>query len=470
MDKKILIVEDEPLQRQMLETLITRKLEFKSITAHNGRDALDVLKNKAENSIALIIMDLNMPIMSGQEALPLIVQSYPHIPVIVLTGSTDIKDAVNAMKAGATDFLAKPYEGDRMVTTIKNAMKISFLKQEVTLLKKTQNGTHLFTDMIGHDGGLNKTITMGRKVASSDISTLITGPTGAGKEILARAIHGESHRGAHPFIAVNCGAIPAQLIESTLFGHEKGAFTGATEEARGKFREAEGGTIFLDEIGELPMDAQVKLLRVLQQKEVEVVGKAAAIPINVRVLSATNRNLAEEVQQNRFREDLYFRLNVLEMHLPALRDRKQDIPQLVQHFIMRFCAHNDCIPPTISDSAHDLLIAYHWPGNVRQLENTIHRAIALSDQKTLILSDFEHLLRHENDHTTEHHPDIATNRTITHNPYMTQHGDFKTIETLEHDAMRAALEHFDGNITAAATALGIAKSTFYRKMKAHNSP
>ncbi len=462
MFNKVLIVEDETLQRQMLEQLVKRKLTLIPVPARNGREALDILA-KNDDTFSLIIMDLNMPVMSGEEALPIINQQYPHIPIIMLTGSKDTQDAVNAMKNGATDFITKPFEADRMVITIENALKLNTLKQEVTRLKQEKYGTFKFESLIGHTDGLRDCINMGRKVAASDIPALITGPTGSGKEIFSRAIHGESKRANKPFIAVNCGAIPSQLVESTLFGHEKGAFTGATEKVLGKFREADDGTIFLDEIGELPLEAQVKLLRVLQQKEVETVGAAHPTPINIRIISATNRDLAQEVKNGNFREDLYFRLNVLEIKLPSLHERKDDILPLARHFIQRFCAQEARIPIDISDEAANILKSYDWPGNVRQLENAINRAIVLCENKELSPSHFKNLTTSPIKETPlQTHPNSIISNHNT--PYTNADGSLKTMEQIEREAMQEAMKKHNQNITQAAKALNIAKSTFYRKM------
>lgn len=458
MSKPILIVEDDPLQRQMLSTLLRRKLDFESHGAEHGRKALDILESEDNGTIKLIIMDLDMPVMNGMETLKIINQQYPSIPVIMLTGSKDIDDAVTAMKAGATDFLTKPYEGDRMATTVKNALKISILSKEVSRLKSEKEGTFTFENLIGHDGGLMPVVNIGRKAASSDIPVLITGETGTGKEVFAQAIHGESTRAGKPFIAVNCGAIPSQLVESTLFGHEKGAFTGATEKTIGKFREADGGTIFLDEVGELPLDTQVKLLRVLQQKEVEPVGAGKPIDVNVRIISATNRNLEEEIKNGNFREDLFFRLNVLQIELPPLRERKEDILALTNHFIERFCSNEGGMLKDIPDNVMQSLITNDWPGNVRQLENTINRAMVMSEGSVL---ETPNLNSSEiiNEQAVITAPQKGNIQIIYTN------GDFKTVDEIEHDAMQLALEHFNGNITQSAKALGMAKSTFYKKMK-----
>ncbi len=460
MTHPVLIVEDDEMQRQMLSTLLRRKLDFGSCEAENGHEALEILESDISRTIKLIILDLNMPVMGGLETLEILRQKHPSIPVIMLTGSTDITDAVKAMKLGAIDFLHKPYEGDRMVVTVRNALRISTLTKEVSRLKSEKDGTFTFENLIGHDDGLSSVVNIGRKAAAADIPVLITGETGTGKEVFAEAIHGEGGRTGKPFIAVNCGAIPSQLVESTLFGHEKGAFTGATEKTIGKFREAEGGTILLDEVGELPLDTQVKLLRVLQQKEVEPVGAGKPLPINVRVISATNRDLQEEVTEGNFREDLFFRLNVLQIELLPLRDRKQDIPALASHFIERFCVNEGGVPKDMSAATEKQLMNYDWPGNVRQLENAISRAMVVSDGNILDIEDLTGLTSGSEsrsvNNATHHHKDIRI---------ISSDGDFKTVDEIEQEAMQLALDHFDHNITQAAKALGMAKSTFYKKMK-----
>lgn len=462
MTKPILIVEDDFLQRQMLSTLLLRKLNYGSHTAENGKQALEILHEDTSHTIKLIILDLEMPILNGMATLEILVKKYPYIPVIMLTGSNDVAEVVNAMKLGAVDFVTKPYEGERMMVTVKNALKISLLSKEISRLKKQTEHKSGFDTLIGHDGGLSPVISLARKASVCDISVLITGETGTGKEVLANAIHGQSARSGKPFVAINCGALPSQLIESTLFGHEKGAFTGATEKVMGKFREAEGGTIFLDEIGELPLDAQVKLLRVLQQKEVEPVGGSKAIPVNVRIISATNRDLQKDVMQGKFREDLLFRLNVLELRMPALRERRQDIPELVDHMIDRFCVNEGRVPKTVSNESLKFLISYDWPGNVRQLENTINRAIVISDGNVLELSDFSVLLSGQVYQAPSQPKDEANSVSIT---VISDDGTFKTMDSIEKEAIFLTLDHFDHNITQCAKALNIAKSTFYKKKK-----
>ena len=462
MTQSVLIVENDRTQRQMLASLLQDKLDYKSRTAGNGREALEMLETDTEKTIKLIILDLNMPVMGGMETLEIVHQKYPLIPVIILTGNNDIEMAVQAMKLGAVDFLTKPYEKNRIMITIRNALKINTLSKEISRLKNEKDGTFTFENLIGHDRGLLSVVSTGRKAAASDIPVLITGETGTGKEVFAKAIHGKSARNGKAFITINCGAIPTQLVESVLFGHERGAFTGATEKTIGKFREAEDGTIFLDEVGELPLDTQVKLLRVLQQKEVEPVGATKPVPVNIRIISATNRDLETEIEKRNFREDLFFRLNVLQVGLPPLRNRKKDIPLLISHFIERFCAVNGCAFKDISDPAVKKLSVFEWPGNIRQLENTINRAMVMSDNNILDIEDFSTFSSNTKDF--EISPPENAAKKLQDIRVLKNDSEFKTVNEIEQEAMALALEHFNQNITRAAKALGMAKSTFYKKM------
>lgn len=461
MPKPILIVEDDPLQQQMLGTMILRKIGCESHKAHNGRQALDILQDDKNREIALVIMDLHMPVMGGLESLTIIKQTYPTLPVIMLSGSRDADEIVEAMKLGATDFINKPYEPERLQVTIKNTLKMSALSTEITRLRNEKDGTFKFENLIGFETDLSTSVHEARKAAGSDIQVLITGETGTGKEIFAKAIHGESARAGKSFIAVNCGAIPAQLVESTLFGHEKGSFTGAINKSLGKFREADGGTIFLDEIGDLPLDTQVKLLRVLQQKEVEPVGAGHPVPVNVRIISATHHDLKKAVAEGRFREDLYFRLNVLHLHIPPLRERKKDIPLLAQYFIRKICAQENIGFKSLTKDALDFLQNEKWSGNVRQLENALHRAIILSEGN--IISEEHFSSDPQNSVTTAQLAISHENKSVI-TPFRAD-GSFKTPEEIESELIHIALTHHDGNITQAAKAIGMAKSTFYKKMK-----
>jgi DNA-binding NtrC family response regulator len=462
MSTTILVVDDDPVQRRMLSTLIRKRFGYDIREAENGHEALTALRTAESGTVQLVVLDIMMPIMDGMETLEILAQQYPGLPVIMLTGKTDVRDAVEAMRLGATDFMLKPFDAERMSATIRNALKIGMMEREISRLKKKDEGLLSFEDLIGYDHGLSEQVRIGRKAAASDIPVFLSGETGVGKDIFARALHGESMRGGGPFIAINCGAIPQTLIESVLFGHEKGAFTGAVAKTAGKFREADGGTIFLDEVGELPLDAQVKLLRVLQQKEVEPVGAGTTVPVNVRIVSATNRDLAQDVRAGRFREDLFFRLNVLPISLPPLRQRKTDISALTQHFIERFCAGEGKPLKDISSSALRALSSYSWPGNIRELENTIHRALILSEGPVLEEGDFP-LGKAEtlSDGTAVSAP-LPPVPSLS---LFTQEGKMKSLEDIEQEAMLFALRHAGHNITEAARLLGMAKSTFYRKLK-----
>ena len=462
MKTKILLAEDDALQRQMIARLIEKQLGFDVVQAIDGRMALSILDECAPDDIRLVVLDVNMPGMGGIEALQAIRRRFPRLPVIMLTASHETDLVVQAMRGGAKDFLDKPPEPERLRVSIENALRLSVLEKEVTRLKRREEDSYSFENLVGASSGLAEVVKVGRKAAQSDIPVLLTGETGVGKEVLARAIHGESQRTGKPFVAVNCGAIPENLVESTLFGHEKGAFTGAIAKAQGRFREAEGGTIFLDEIGELPLDAQVKLLRTLQQKEVMPVGGARALKTDVRVISATNRNLEAEVAAGRFRGDLYFRLNVLQIRMPSLRERRTDIPSLAQHFVER-CAVAESLPlKDISADALEALAALDWPGNIRELENTIHRAMILSEGKALALEDFQM-------------PQMATAGPGTRPPaaadgaqslsLLDAAGNLRSLSDIEAEVIAFSLSHTKNNITRAATALGMSKSTFYRKLQ-----
>ncbi len=447
MSTTILLVEDDPLLQEMM-SLTLKKIGYAVRICGDARAALIQLQSK---DFSLALLDIGLPgDINGLELLDMIKQRNPSLPVVMLTGNQDIETVIKAMQLGAYDYLSKPVDRDRLKVVITNALKTSLLEKEITRLKRVESGVFTFENLIGFETGLANVVRMGRRAAGADIPVLITGETGTGKEVFARAIHGESHRAGKPFVAVNCGAIPANLIESTLFGHEKGAFTGAVAKSIGKFREADGGTIFLDEIGDLPLEAQVKLLRVLQQKEITPVGADYSVPINVRVLSATHHDLEQDIVNGKFREDLFFRLNVLCIHMPALKDRADDIPALAQHFIERFAASENRSLKTLLPDAIDLLKSRAWPGNVRALENTIHRTMVMSDSAQLSATDFFAPLEKEK----------TSDFSITNTK-----GAPRLLADVERDALQHALQHYDGNVTQAAISLGLAKSTFYRKLK-----
>ena len=456
MSNAVLIVDDDRTERRLIGLTLRNTVELVIREAENGKEALRALERDKEQAIKLIILDLDMPVMGGMETLEVIAQDYPHVPVIILTSSASPENTVQAMKLGATDFLAKPVENARLDVSVRNALKLSLMSKELSRLKRQVDDSMYFSDLIGAEGGLADNIKTGKKAAACELPVLITGETGTGKEMFARAVHGESNRKGQPFIAVNCGAIPENLVESILFGHEKGAFTGALQKAVGKFQEANGGTIFLDEIGDLPLDAQVKLLRALQQKEVEPVGASRPVPVDVRVVSATHRDLAKDVRQGRFREDLYFRLNVLHIDLPPLRARKDDIQPMTEYFMEQYCANNRVLPKDITEDGMKKLRHHVWPGNVRELENVINRAMALCDDKKLDADHFSF-----NDMVAEK---VAIQDEDVINP-MNPDGSFKTLQELEQEIVSIALAHHDNNITKTARILGIAKSTLYSKIE-----
>jgi DNA-binding NtrC family response regulator len=462
MTHTILIAEDDPVQRSMIAMLLTKKLGYEVIQTSNGKEAWQYIQKSNIGEIAAVLMDIAMPEMDGFEALAEIRKYRPDLPVVMLTGNDDTSVAVRAIKEGASDFIVKPPVPAAIDVALKNAIKIASLSQEIARLKRDKEGALLFSDLIGSEGGLREAVAFGRKAAASDVPVLVMGETGSGKELFARALHGQSRRVGAPFIAINCGALPENLVESILFGHEKGSFTGAITRTIGKFREAEGGTIFLDEIGELPLDAQVKLLRVLQQKEVEPVGAGKPVKINVRIISATNRDLKADVKEGRFREDLFFRLNVLPITLPPLRERKDDIISLAEYFIERLSAADNLPPRILSKDAANYLISQSWAGNVRELENLVHRALVMSDGDHITRTNLQQI--HDSSPVQTAAP-TASSMSIA---LMRSDGACKPMADIEAEAMHTILAHFEGNITRAADSLGIAKSTFYRKIKDTN--
>lgn len=447
----ILLAEDDVTQRVMIRNLIQKRFGYEVIEAADGIEALEALKKQ---SVDLVLLDIFMPRKDGLETLEELQAQHPDLPVLMLTGSEKLDHAVQAMKIGAADFLNKPVEPERLAIAIFHALKMRSMRKELTRFQRKESGELTFEDMIGHASGLKTVVKQASKGAASQLPICITGETGTGKEILARAIHGESDRATKPFIAINCAAIPEQLVESTLFGHEKGAFTGAINRAPGKFREAEGGTIFLDEVGELPLDAQAKLLRVLQQKEVEPVGASKSVSVNVRIISATHRNLQEEVKEARFREDLFFRLNVLPLHLPALRERPEDIPALISYFMERAVALHDITPREISTQAVTMLSAHPWTGNVRELENTIQRVMVMSEGAVIGVEDVQLVLNATGDTQASGSP----------TGFLKADGTLYTIKELEEAAIQFALRYNKGNVTQTARDLGIAKPTLYRRL------
>ena len=470
MGKTVLIVDDDPTQRRLLQAVI-EKSGFSTLQADNGDTALDMALSPDGSNIHVMMLDLVMPGRGGMETLEELKAKRPDLPVIVLTGKGSIDTVVKAMQMGARDFVVKPASPERIIVSIRNALEVNTLVSEVKRLKKTTNGGLTFNDLIGNAGSMRPVVAMGERGAKANIPILITGESGVGKEVIARAIQGASERSDKPFITVNCGAIAENLVESILFGHEKGSFTGANSKHLGKFQEAHTGTLFLDEVGELPLEMQVKLLRVLQEGEVDPIGSKRTVPVDVRIVSATNRDLAEAVKAGTFREDLYYRLNVFPIAIPPLRERSEDIPALLEHFIKRFNAQEQMNVIGAKPETIELLKSYEWKGNVRQLENTIFRAMILSDGHELKPHDFPQI--------SGLAPAMSTNAETTLSAlvdatapdeavtFLDREGHLRSLEEIERDLISFAIENYSGHMSEVARRLGIGRSTLYRKVREH---
>lgn len=471
MAKTILVVDDDPTQRRLIQAVLERDGNA-VVHAASGGEAIDRMTRGG--GADLILLDMIMPEMSGLECLAELRSAGINEPVIVLTANGGIDMVVKAMQAGAQDFFVKPVGPERLLVGVRNAMQMKRLTAEVGRLTKRAQGRTSFDDIVGDSPPMRMVKALGARAAKSSIPVLITGESGVGKEVIARALHGASDRAGKPFVAVNCGALPANLIESILFGHEKGAFTGAVDKTLGKFREADGGTLFLDEIGELPLDMQVKLLRALQEGEIDPVGGKRPVKIDVRIVSATNRDPAQQVKDGAFREDLFYRLNVFPIEAPSLRDRREDIAPLVDHFIARFNAEEGkriagCAPETLA-----LLQGFDWPGNVRQLENAVFRAIVLADAPFLQPHDFPAISG-----VAAPMPDAQPLQAATAAGAQTdaaaqvdqpirildERGHLRTLEDIERDLIQHAIEVYAGHMSEIARRLGIGRSTLYRKVR-----
>ena len=475
MSKTILIVDDDPVQRRLLESAIA-KMGFKVEVATDGISALSKIKADLRHQFALIILDLMMPELDGMGVLRELKSGGHQYPIIVQTAQGGIETVVNAIRAGAIDFCVKPVSYERLKVSIDNALQLDAMKDVVQKVQKTKTGQFTFDDLIAKSPAMEPIVKLGRRAAASNIPVLLEGESGVGKEVIARAIQGSSERTSKPFVIVNCGAIPENLVESILFGHEKGAFTGATDNHTGKFKEADGGTLFLDEVGELPLDIQVKLLRAIQEGEIDPIGSKHPVKTDFRLISATNRDMGELVKSGQFREDLFYRLNVFPMTLPPLRDRKSDISELVRHFTAKFCLEEGrrSIKGIRSD-ALSMLENFEWPGNIRQLENAVFRAVILCEGDELVVEDFpqiqirrsEPLSSPDNSSMISFSNEAALEDECTSPDLQFKHenGDLKSLESLEAEAIRHALEHHAFRMTDVAKSLKIGRSTLYRKLR-----
>lgn len=452
--KRLLIIDDEENMRHMLTSLL-KKTGYVVETAVDGRDGLKMVEEKTYD---FILCDIKMPNMDGIEFLKRVRGKIGETTVITMSAYGTIDTALETMKLGAYDYISKPFKSDEVKLTLKKAEERESLKRENSRLKEQINiikKEHSFGKMLGKSKCMTTVFQLAEKVAQYNTTVLISGESGTGKELTARGIHVTGERSSHPLIPVNCGGIPENLLESELFGHKKGAFTGADRDKKGLFEVADQGTIFLDEIGELPQNLQVKLLRVLQENEIRPVGESKIKKIDVRVIAATAKNLEEEVGKGTFREDLFYRLNVLVIDLPPLRERKEDIPLLCRHFIQRFNIKLDKEVTGIDPSAMSILQKHSWPGNVRELENVLERAMVLSEDTTLS-SD---LLP----------PDMAS-QSLTGNmdTFFNGYSLKEAQKIIEEKLIVKALTETHGNRTRAAKLLEISHPSLLSKMKAYN--
>jgi two-component system response regulator HydG len=449
---KILIVDDDPGHLAALKT-ITRSWGYAVQAADDGAAAVETVTSSA---VDLVLMDVRMAHMGGIEALEKIKAYNPSIPIIIMTAYSSVESAVEALKAGAYDYLIKPLDFDVLKLTIERAREHAGLKAENMLLKSKLGADFNTANIIGRSSAMKALVDMMAMIAPSEATVLITGESGTGKELVARSLHFNSPRKDKPLVVVNCAAITETLLESELFGHEKGAFTGADKRHEGRFMQANHGTVFLDEISETSSTMQAKLLRVLQEKEIQRVGGEEVLPVDARVVAATNRDLEAEVAGGRFREDLFYRLNVMRLTVPPLRDRLEDIPLLAQHFLEQFASRNRKTVKGFTPLAMDMLLKHDWPGNVRELENTVERAVILLT----------------GDHITEKQLPLPIVQ-----QYSESHGQVtpvppasdgsRSLEDIEREAIIATLEATGQNKSEAARRLGISRKTLHNKIKGY---
>jgi two-component system response regulator AtoC len=444
--ERILVVDDEEQMRDLLAKILERK-GYQVSVCGDGTDALAFLEREP---VDLVVTDVRMPGLNGMEALRAIKELNPEIVVIIMTAFGSIDQAVQAVKEGAYDYINKPFKIDEILLTIEKALDERRLRHEVSTLRQELRTRYHFENLIGKSRAMQEIFGLIEQVAGSRSTVMIYGKSGTGKELVAKAVHYNSPRSDKAFVAVNCAAIPAELLESELFGHEKGAFTGAIATKVGKFELATGGTLFLDEIGHMRLDLQAKILRALQEREIERVGGTRTIKIDVRVLAATNRDLKKAIEEGGFREDLYYRLNVVPITLPDLKDRQEDIPLLANHFVQKFAQESTPAVREISKDAMALLMTHTWPGNVRELENVIERAVTLGHGPAIQPSDLP--------------PHLAGGT----NPLERALTKEATLEDLEKDYIAMILRRTKGHQIRAASILGIDRRTLYRKIRRYN--
>jgi DNA-binding NtrC family response regulator len=450
---RVLLAEDDPALGPVMNALLM-DADMDVELAKDGEEAFEFFQRAITDHEPhdLVLSDINMPKLSGLELIDKIKEVDKDIPVIFVTAYSSVNSAVEALRKGAYDYLTKPFRNDRLLQVIRNASKQRKLEKEVVVLKKAVENRFGVKSMLSNSPNMANVLRVIEKAAPSSASILIRGETGTGKELVARALHQASERSNGPFVSINCGALPEGLLESELFGHEKGAFSGAVTRSSGLFRAADGGTLFLDELGEMPAALQVKLLRVLESREVRPVGATKNIPIDVRVLAATHKDLLDEIEEGNFREDLYYRLAVIEVEVPPLRQRPDDLLLLTKHFLAELAKESEMTPKTLDTEALDLLCNYPWPGNVRELKNAMEHAATLGDQ-VLGITDLPPRLRRERV-VKEERSDVNSHV-----------GSFVPLAELERIHVQSLLAHFGGDRRRTADTLGIDLSTLYRKLK-----
>ena len=435
---RILVVDDEAAMRESLKDWLMED-DYEVDLAASGEDAISMAR---DTSWDIILLDLKMPGMDGLETMSRLKKVIPETEILMMTAYGSIDTAVQAMKEGAFDYLVKPFDPDEIEMQIKKIVAHKELVLENILLRRELAERHQYDEIIGKSDAMQEVFNLISRVAPTDSTVLITGESGTGKELIAQAIHGNSNRCYMPFIAVSCGALPDSLLESELFGYEKGAFTGAENSKKGRFEMANEGTLFLDEIGDISLKTQIDLLRILQQKELIRLGSEKVVRVDVRILAATNRDLQKAIKENRFREDLYYRLNVISIHVPPLRDRKEDIPLLVKAFIEKSCLEMNKEVVKIAPSALKLLMVYNWPGNVRDLENVIERALVIGLSKEIVPEDLPFSRKEMELYTSS-----------------------KSLKMMEKLHIERILDESDWNISRAARELDIDRQTLYNKIE-----
>lgn len=468
-EKLILMADDDPHFRQLLCYWI-EKWGYQVIQAQNGKECLELLSQKPD----VVLLDVMMPVLDGLDALKEIKKRDEQLPVIMLTADHTVEKAVEAMKLGAYDYLLKPVLEDKLRILIQNAMEKYALSQELRRLKNQLQEKHVFSNIIGSSPKMKEIFAQLESVLNTDVSILIHGESGTGKELIARAIHYNSHRRNGPFVDINCAAIPETLLESELFGHEKGAFTGAIERRQGRFEQADGGTLFLDEVGEMSLITQAKILRVIQEKSFDPVGGKKKVQVDVRIIAATNKDLEAEVKAKNFREDLYYRIAVFPIYLPPLRERREDIPLLVFHFLNKYSQEFGKRISSVSPKAMEALLTHPWKGNIRELENVIQRALILSRNNErleleVLPRDIQNLIPDLEKISVEEDKDILAPSPSPEVPLPILEPDkILPFDEVEKRVLQHALKLTKGNVSQAAKELGIGRTTLYRKLEKYH--